>query len=220
LTRWIAPLVESADRHPIAGDRDAIESFYAEFDNVREAILWAVANDRVLALRFLTRAHEVLRDAGMGRTVFRWLETVYRRDDPPDVRRRALKALLLEARHDDLVAARQYGEELLDAAQKEGDPAAIAALTGLGIVALREPDNDTARALFTEAIVLARRAGDGGREAYALCHLRHKENDLLAATQCRQTYLDDMTQRSDQTVALRCSDDDEGRLRVEYAPAL
>lgn len=53
-----------------------------------------------------------------------------------------------------------------------------------------------------------------------LVELRDKENDLLAATQCRQTYLDDVTQRPDQTVALRCSDDDEGRLRVEYAPAL
>src|SRR5713226_4891310 len=53
-----------------------------------------------------------------------------------------------------------------------------------------------------------------------LVRLRHEENDLLAATQCRQAYLDDVTQRPDQTVALRCSDDDEGRLRVEYAPAL
>src|SRR5712691_8388365 len=53
-----------------------------------------------------------------------------------------------------------------------------------------------------------------------LVELRDEENDLLAATQCRHADLDDVTQRSDQTVALRCSDDDEGRLRVEYAPAL
>src|SRR5712691_829931 len=53
-----------------------------------------------------------------------------------------------------------------------------------------------------------------------LVELRHKEDDLLAATHCRQAYLGDVTQGSDHTVALRCSDDDEGRLRVEYAPAL
>jgi hypothetical protein len=29
-----------------------------------------------------------------------------------------------------------------------------------------------------------------------------------------------VTERPEQAVALRCSDDDEGRLRVEYAPAL
>src|SRR3989304_3360648 len=50
--------------------------------------------------------------------------------------------------------------------------------------------------------------------------LRQEENDLLAARQCRQAYSDDVTQRSERTVTLRCSDDAEGRLRVEYAPAL
>src|SRR5207245_5570808 len=40
------------------------------------------------------------------------------------------------------------------------------------------------------------------------------------APQCRQAYFDDVTERSDQTVALRCADDDQGRLRIEDAPAI
>jgi hypothetical protein len=52
-----------------------------------------------------------------------------------------------------------------------------------------------------------------------LVELRDEERGLLAATHGRQAYLDDVTQRSHQTVALRRADDDEGRLRVEYAPA-
>ena len=50
--------------------------------------------------------------------------------------------------------------------------------------------------------------------------LRDEEDDLPAAPQRRQTQLDDVAQRPDQSVALRCSDDDESRLRVEHALAL
>ena len=53
-----------------------------------------------------------------------------------------------------------------------------------------------------------------------LAELRDEEDDLPAASECRQAYLDDVTQGSDQTVGLRCSDEDEGRLRVEYALSL
>src|SRR3970040_257878 len=42
-----------------------------------------------------------------------------------------------------------------------------------------------------------------------LVELGDEEDDLPAAAQCRQAYLDDVTQRPEQTSGLRCSDDDE-----------
>jgi hypothetical protein len=54
-----------------------------------------------------------------------------------------------------------------------------------------------------------------------LVESRDEEDGFLAASECRrQTDTADVTQRPDQTVALWCSDDDEDRLRAEYAPAL
>src|SRR5690348_10427413 len=47
-------------------------------------------------------------------------------------------------------------------------------------------------------------------EQVRLVDLRHEVNDLLAAPHGGQTDGDDMTQRSDQTVALRRSNHDEG----------
>src|SRR6266849_1012467 len=53
-----------------------------------------------------------------------------------------------------------------------------------------------------------------------LVELRHEEDDPLAASQCRQAYFDDVTQRPEQTSGLRCSDHYESRPWVEDAPAL
>src|SRR5215211_1607413 len=50
--------------------------------------------------------------------------------------------------------------------------------------------------------------------------LRDEEDDLPAASNCRQAQLDDVAEGPEETAALRRSDDDEGRLRLEHPPAL
>ncbi len=49
-------------------------------------------------------------------------------------------------------------------------------------------------------------------------HVRDEEGDCLAGAQGSQADLEDVSQRSDETIPLRPADEDEGRIRVQDAP--
>jgi predicted ATPase/class 3 adenylate cyclase/DNA-binding CsgD family transcriptional regulator len=155
-----------------ARQREWLDRFELEHDNLRAALHWAVAADAQTGLRLAG----VLSFFWLHRSHFqegqRWLEQLLARHghQSDGLTAEALLGLarLAQARGD-IGAARDHLERCLVIRRALGDPRGTAeTLARLGIAANNQGDRDYARALLSESLGLCRESGDRAGTALAL----------------------------------------------------
>jgi len=173
---WLGALIAAAEPELEGSAQDSwLDRLEAEHDNLREALRWAVSEERELALRLAAASATfwwVRGHWGEGR---RWLDQALARSEgsEPALRARALEgAANLASRQGDHERARELASEAVELSRALGDAGRLArALRVLGLVAVGEGEDDQYNALFEESAAHARDAGDGWALLMALNNL-------------------------------------------------
>jgi predicted ATPase len=178
---WALGLVEAAGRGGPSGDGGS-RVLARELDNLRAAMDWAAtAGEDEVRLRIAVGLSDVWQTRGHLAEARGWLEPAPSTADVPDaLRAEALDdASIMAFRQGQLTDSRQLSEQLLELAERLGQPRLIvAALAKLAQIALRSDDPERARTLHAEALAIAAR--DADRRPLLVSLSSQANADLLA----------------------------------------
>ena len=165
---WVLAFAEQHAQAVFGDDQRAVlDAFEREHDNIRAAISWAMASDRVeTAMRIFSATWRFWQMRGYLAEAREQADRILGGPTPgvgPDVRAAALEAAGgIAYWQADLPAARVWYSEALELARAAGDDARTAnALYNLSFaLSLPQEKMDEARAIASEAVELYRRVGD------------------------------------------------------------
>ena len=175
--RWMDGFARRADVNVLGPESGLwLEQFEREHDNMRAAIVWAIAHDaNDLGMRLPEAMWRFWDVRGHFTEARGWLERANAAgpDAPAALRARLLDGLgSIAWKQGDLPASRQAFTASLELWRSLGDRHSVAgALSNLGVITELQGDVDTAQNLYEEALAEAREIGDPLRVAMTLNNL-------------------------------------------------
>jgi predicted ATPase len=177
---WMLRLAnESADEWGGKAASQWLGRFNREIDNVRAALAWGGAHDRLLSLRIATTLWVFWPETERSPEGKRVLEAAWEDDAPAELRVRALRALAAVCMDtSDYATMADASQRRLELARTLGDPRQEAgALVMLGVSSAMEGDYPSAKAYYGQSADVARRIGDVHAVTSSLGNLAQLERD-------------------------------------------
>ena len=166
---WVARMAEQAgDTLGEADEQREVERLDLEYGNVSAALAFAASGDPDLTARIAASLHPWWTTRGRHAELERWVEPLLERDLTPLSRAKVVSALIaLAAARVDRERLQAHGHELLQLSREIGaDAHTASALYALGSAAFLGGDVERGRALYYEAIDIARDVSPGRLPRY------------------------------------------------------